>query len=400
MPVFEYRGFGESGEVQKGVITADTPEEARSVLRDRGLHVKFIKGIAKRKAFTPFKFGAREELTAISRQLATLLGSGTNLSRALSIIIKQTNHPGLRSALMQIRESLNRGVSFGNALEGFPEYFSNLYISMVKAGESSGSLHAVLSRLADYYQKRKKLMSGLVSAMVYPMFVMIIGILVVIYLMIFIVPKLVKLLTRGSGETVLPLPTQVLVGLSSLFVSYWWIFLLGLCILIFAGYYILSRERGRYLFDRLLLRIPVIGPLFRKTAVARFATTFSTLLKSGIPPLDGLLIVQEVLNNRYLEEAISQVRRGVMDGNDMSSELDRTGVFPPIVGHMVSVGEESGELESLLEEIADTYDTEVALATEKFIAVLEPIMIIIMAFIIGFIVFAVILPITEIGSIV
>jgi type II secretory pathway component PulF len=165
-------------------------------------------------------------------------------------------------------------------------------------------------------------------------------------------------------------------------------------------YIILKNERGRLFFDKILLRIPVLGTLFEKTAVARFSTTFATLLKSGIPPLDGLLIVQEVLSNKYLEEAISNVRKGVMDGHDMSAELERTGVFPPIVGHMVSVGEQTGELESLLEEIAEAYDVEVSLATDKLIAVLGPVMIVLMAVVIGFIVFAVIIPITQIGSVI
>jgi type II secretory pathway component PulF len=301
---------------------------------------------------------------------------------------------------MQIQESLQRGVSFGNALEEFPEFFSNLYISMVKAGESSGTLNVVLSRLADYFQKRKKIMSGLVAAMVYPLFVMCVGIIVVILLMTFVVPELLDLITKGTGKAVLPFPTRILIAVSSLFTTYWWVLLVVAVVGSGILYYILIQERGRYLFDRLLLNIPVLGTLFQKTAVSRFATTFSTLLKSGIPPLDSLLIVQEVLNNKYLEEAISQVRRGVMDGNDMSVELDKTEVFPPIVGHMVSVGEESGELESLLEDIAEAYDTEVALATEKLIAVLEPTMIVIMAVVIGFIVFAIILPIMEIGNII
>lgn len=400
MPVFEYRGFGSSGEAAKGIITADTPEEARTVLRRRGLHVKSVKGITKGKGFSLFKFGARNELTTLSRQLATLLGSGTNLSQALSIIIRQTNHPDLRSAMMQIKESLQRGVAFGDALEEFPEYFSHLYISMIKAGESSGTLNVVLARLADYYQKRKKIMSGLVSAMVYPLFVMSIGIIVVILLMTFVVPELLDLITKGSGKTVLPLPTQLLIGMSALFTSYWYILIVGAGIFGYAVYYTLTHERGRYLFDKYMLKVPVLGTLFKKTAVSRFATTFSTLLKSGIPPLDGLLIVQEVLNNTYLEEAIANVRRGVMDGNDMSAELEKTAVFPPIVGHMVSVGEESGELERLLEEIAEAYDTEVALATEKLISVLEPVLIIVMAVVIGFIVFAIILPIIDIGNII
>jgi len=401
MPVYAYRGFADSGEVLKGVITADTIEEARAALRRRGIHIQSVKQASSRKRlFGLFKGRGREEVITISRQLATLLRSGTNLSKAISLVLKQTRFPGLRAALMHVHESLQRGVSFGSAIEEFPEYFSRLYVSMVKAGESSGTLDTALSRLAEYYQKRRKVMSRLASAMVYPVFVMSVGAAVVVFLMTFIVPELLSLLTQGMGSRGLPLPTRMLIALSGLFTGYWFLLVAAAAAAGGGFWWFLRGEKGRYIFDRIVLRLPVIGPLLEKTAVARFAHTLATLLKSGIPPLDALLVVQDVLNNAYLERAVRDVRRGIMDGKDMSAELEKTGVFPPIVGHMVAVGEESGELERLLEEIAEAYDTEVALATEKAIAVLEPVMIVLMATVIGFIVFAVVLPILEIGNII
>ena len=399
MALFNYTVYDSSGKTVKGVLTADTQEEARKVLRGQGFHIKNVTLGRTRTLLPSFHFAARNELTTISRQLSTLLSSGTNLSQALNVVMQQIEDAGLRAAFLEIHDTINRGVSFGDALEEFPHYFSPLYVNMVKAGESSGTLGLVLGRLALYLQKRKKASGGLTAAMAYPAIVMLIGIVVVAVLMTVVVPRLVKVVLMSSKDNVLPLSTRVLIGASDFFRHYWYIVFIIAVILFLLGYRIFKSERGRYFIDKSLLRIPVFGALLMKTAIARFATTFSTLLRSGIAPLDGLLIVQQILNNKYLEKAIIAVRRGVVDGNDMSTELEKLAVFPPIVAHMVSVGEETGQLEDLLQDIAEAYDSEVELATEKFIAVLEPLMIVIMAIVIGFVVFAIVMPIVEIGNI-
>ncbi|MFH1706993.1 MAG: type II secretion system F family protein [Planctomycetota bacterium] len=398
MAVFVYRGFGADGRSLKGILTADTPEDARHRLREQGVHVKSLDPVTRRRG-PLFTMRARNELTAVSRQLATLLSSGTNLAKALQVVQKQIEDKNLRAAFMEIHDSIARGISFGSALDAFPEYFSPLYVAMVKAGESSGTLGVILGRLAVYFQYRRRVMGGLSAALVYPAIVITAGVGLVIFLMTGMFPKIIAIMMQGTRAVVLPLPTRVLLEISNAIRGWWWLILILAVAVFVVGRKILASERGRFHFDRLLLRIPVLGPLFEKTAVSRFATTFSTLLESGITPIDALLIVQDVLNNKYLEDAIVRVRRGVVEGSDISAEINKTAVFPPIVGHMIAVGEESGELENLLKEIALAYDVEVDRATQKLIAVLGPVMILCMAGVILFIALAVVLPIQEIGNI-
>jgi type II secretory pathway component PulF len=267
---------------------------------------------------------------------------------------------------------------------------------MVRAGETSGNLDVALSRLAGYTQRQYRLRGKVSAALAYPIIMTVVAIGVVIFLLLVVIPKVEEMLI-GIGKP-LPLPTKILVGLSSFVAHFWWVGLL-VAVAGYVGFRMAIRtDKGRFIYDRALLRIPVFGSLFRKQAVSRFAITFSTLLASGIPVLQALGIVKMIVDNKVLENTIDEVHSRIMAGTDISTPIKKSGVFPPVVGYMIGIGEESGRLEDMLEKVADAYDEELEIATQKMTSVLEPIMILVLAVVVGFIVLSAILPIMEIAS--
>ncbi len=421
MPIYEYKAFAPGGSVQTGVIDADTPREARSKLRRDNLLVSDLwekragmraapgkkeKGLgatlarlrqARQRSATP-SMRNLEVLTAATRQMGTLLSSGIPLAETLKAMIEQSEDKRIETMFREIRERINQGASLADALAEHPYMFVELYVNMVRAGEAAGNVDVVLRRLADYLQAQRALRRKVVSALTYPVMMIGIGLIVVSILMTVVVPKISTMLT-DMGQT-LPPPTRVLIFVSDLFKNYWWV---G-CLIIAAISFTFERvykgsDKWRLFIDRNMLRMPVVGDLLRKQAVSRFTRTLSTLLQSGVPAVQSLEITRTVVGNRVLADATEHIRKRILEGTDISTPLKQTGAFPAIVGYMVSVGEQSGELEQMLDRIAIAYDEEIDIATERMTAVLEPIMIIFLAVVVGYIVVSIVLPILQIGNI-
>ena len=416
MPIFEYKAYAPGGAIRTGVVDADTAREARARLRREDILVSEIaemrggrrgagmksKGIVERlkrmrqESATPS--GANVEIVAAAtRQLGTLLGAGIPLTETLKAIIEQTEDKGAERMFREIRERVTQGTSLADALAEHPGWFSELYVNMVRAGQATGNLDIVFNRLADYMQKQRKLRRKIVSALTYPVMMIAIGMIVVSILMTVVVPKITAMLI-DSGQT-LPTPTRLLVAISNGFKNYWWLGLLAIAAISFCIERIYRTEGGRLFIDTNMLRFPIIGDLLRKQAVARFTHTFSTLLQSGVPAVASLEITRKVVGNRVIADATELIRTRILEGTDISTPLKASGAFPPVVGYMVSVGEQSGELEKMLDRVGAAYDEEIDVATERMTSVLEPIMIVVLAVVVGYIVVSIVLPILKVGQI-
>lgn len=336
------------------------------------------------------------EVSSFTRQLATLLHSGIPLAQALSACIEQADAPGLQKVLRHLREQVSAGNDFGNALETCPGYFNALYINMVRAGQASGQLDDVLTRIADYLASQNRIRNKVINAMMYPAIMGIIGVLVVIILMTFVVPEITRILVEQ--EIPMPLPTQILVFISDLMSNYWEIMIKVPIVGWFFLQAALDKDAFRIKWDRWKLKLPLFGDLLKKTAVSRFAITFAVLLRSGMPALEALKIVKKIVGNKALQEVIGGIHDSIIEGTDISTPVKKSGVFPPVVGYMIAVGEQTGELETLLERIASAYDEEVDISIQRLTGLIEPIMIVLMAVIVGGIVSAVIIPMLQMSS--
>ncbi len=404
MPVFNYKALKEDGSGDAGVIDADTPKEARLKLRGRKLHVTELESIEEKSVRQQgirapiFRRKRLQEVGIITRQISTLLNAGIPIMGALSAIIEQTESPDLKASMMDIRERVATGSTFSDALESHSFYFVDLYVNMVRAGEAAGNLDKVMSRLADFLQASHRMKAKIMAAMTYPIIMLVIGGLVVTILMTFVVPQILDVIQKQGQSEGLPLPTVILVAISGFFSNYWWLILAILAGGSFAWTQAIRTPAGRLWWDRNKLKMPLLGPLMRKGAVGRFALTFATLLESGLPVLDALNVVKKVVNNSYLAETIDVVRTKIAEGADIATPLKSSKVFPPVVGYMIAVGEEGGRLEELLRRIAEAYEEEVDVAAQKMTAMLEPIMIVVMAMVVGFIILSVLLPILEMSN--
>lgn len=422
MPIYEYKAYAEGGATRTGVIDADTPREARQRLRKDKLLVSDLKELRRggkgkskgaSKSAKPDKgpsllaraLEARRQsqagasgrdlelVAAITRQLGTLLGAGIPLAEAMRAIIEQAETRRIETLFRTVRERITQGNSLGDALSEHPELFSELYVNMVRAGEATGQVDIVLSRLADFLQAQRALQRKVVSALTYPAMMIGLGIIVVGVLMAVVVPKITAMLDDLGQE--LPLPTQILVNTSEFVKNYWWAMLLGAAFLSFLIERYYRTPDGRMRIDRFLLRLPLIGELLRKRSVSRFSRTLSTLLSSGVPAVQALDITADVVGNQVISKATREIKDKIVEGTDFASPLKASGVFPATLGYMVSVGEASGELEQMLDRVADAYDEEIDVVTERVTTVLEPIMIVALAVIVGYIVISIVLPILQ-----
>jgi general secretion pathway protein F len=420
MPIFEYKAYAQGGSVQTGVIDADTPREARNRLRKDNLLVSEIRELRGGKAVKAKKAGEKPSflqklrterarssgpssrnldiLTASTRQMGTLLGSGIPLAETLKAMIEQAETRETETMFREIRERINQGASLADALTEHPYMFGELYINMVRAGEATGNVDVVLRRLADYLQGQRTLRRKVVSALTYPALMIGIGLIVVSILMAVVVPQITSMI-QDMGQA-LPTSTQVLIMISDLFKNWWWLGALFIAAVSFTFERVYrTSPDGRLAIDRTMLKLPIVGDLLRKQAVARFTRTLSTLLQSGVPAVQSLEITKTVVGNRVIADATDHIRQRILEGTDISTPLKATGVFPAVVGYMVSVGEQSGELEQMLDRIASAYDEEIDIATERLTSVLEPLMIVFLAVIVGYIVISIVMPILQIGQV-
>jgi general secretion pathway protein F len=403
MPVFSYKALNDTGAPESGVIDADTPREARTKLKSRRLHVTTLESVASAEKAVRVRVPwagrrSRAELPMITRQLGTLLASGIPLMGTLNAVIEQAEERRLKAVMMDVRERVAQGVAFSDALGAHPRLFNELYVNMVRAGEASGSLDKILFRLADYLHAARRLQSKIIAALTYPIIMLIVGTVVVVVLMAFVVPKITDVLVKQS-KAALPLPTEILMAVSGTLRSYWWVGVLAIIAVWIAFRRIRKTLAGRLWIDTALLKIPVVGPLMRKSVISRFSLTFATLLESGLPVLECVAVVRRVVNNQLIANVLEDVQRKIAEGADIATPMKQSKVFPPVVGYMIAVGEESGRLEELLKRISQAYDEEVEIAAQRLTSLLEPLMIVVMALIVGFIVLSILLPILQLGNV-
>lgn len=403
MPIFEYKAIDGNNRVKKGIVDADTPREARFKLKKDSLFVTDIKeSRGKKKAAvairgvtgveSPNKL-RNEQIASVTRQMASLLQAGIPLAEALRMIIEQAPDKKIESVFRDIREKVTQGMTFADATLQHPAYFNSLYANMVRAGESSGALDAVLVRLAQFLQAQTRLKNKVGAAMIYPMIMVIVGVIVVAILMTLVVPRVTQLI-KGRGQE-LPLPTEILITCSDFLVNYWLLVAVGILALAVTFQVFVNSEKGRLAFDNFKLKLPVFGDLAKKQAMARFSITLATLLRSGVPALQAIQVTKMVLDNVVLQNALQNVHDRVLEGTDISTPMKKSGVFPPTISYMVGVGEQAGNLEEMLERISETYDEEVDLATQKLTSIIEPLIIVALAVVVAGIVIAIVLPLLQ-----
>ncbi|MFO7599661.1 MAG: type II secretion system inner membrane protein GspF [Candidatus Desulfacyla sp.] len=405
MPVYEYQALDRAGKNRSGIIDADSPMAARQKLRGSGVFPTALKETSsalKEKApghpsvLTFFRRVKPGEISAATRQLAILLGAGITLVSSLDALISQVPNPLLKKILAQTKESVNEGNSLAVSLAQHPRVFSEIYVNMVKAGEESGSLDLVLHRLAELTEHQQALRGRLKAALAYPVFMIFIGILVLFFLITFIVPNITKIF--DDMHQILPLPTLMLIGASNFFKSFWWLVAGGFA----AGLFLIKRfirtPRGRRLWDRTKLGAPLIGSLNTKSAMARFSRTLGSLLQNGVPLLSALGIVRNIVNNTRIAEAIDDAIGDIQSGRGLAVSLSKSRWFPPIAIQMISAGEQSGEVEAMLNKIADIFEGEVESQALAMTSMLEPVMILAMGVTVGFIVISILLPIFEMNQ--
>ncbi len=405
MPVYEYRALDRAGKNKDGIIDADSPIAARQKLRGSGVFPIELKETSSTSGqaapdqtsiSTFFKRVRPADLAVATRQLAILLGAGITLVASLDAMISQVPNPLLKKILAQIKESVNEGNSLAFSLSRHPKVFSQIYVNMVRAGEESGSLDLVLHRLSELTEHQQALRGRLKAALAYPAFMFLIGGLVLFFLITFIVPNITKIF--DEMHQVLPLPTLILIGVSNFLKSFWWLVIGGLGCAVLLIRRLINRPNGRHIWDRLKLRAPVIGPVNTKTAMARFSRTLGSLLQNGVPLLPALGIVRNIVSNTVIAEGIDNAMDDVQSGKALAVSLSRSRWFPPIAIQMISAGEQSGEIESMLNKIADIYEGEVESQVLAMTSMLEPVMILFMGVTVGFIVISILLPIFEMNQ--
>lgn len=394
MANFKYVAKDAQGKTVSAVLDAKDRANLVDLLRKQGLVIISVEE-AKGKAITVGRSKVKmDDLVIFARQLATMVDSGIPLVQALDVLGEQIEKMSFRTVVCNLRDSIETGSSLSDALSRHPRVFSELFVNMVRAGESSGMLDDILERLADYLEKTSALQRKVKSSFIYPGLVMSMAFIITSILIFKVIPTFKGIFESLGGE--LPLLTQILIGFSD-FAKKSAIFILpGLFLLGLAFLKLIHTEKGRMWFDRTMLRLPIVGLLLRKVAVARFARTLSTLVKSGVPILSSLEIVAKTAGNRVIEVAVDQVRTNIREGESIADPLSRSGVFPPMVTRMIGVGEQTGELEKMLGKISDFYEEQVDIAVSSLTSLIEPIIIIFLGVVVGGIVAAMFLPIFKI----
>jgi general secretion pathway protein F len=407
MPVYEYTALDKSGKNIKGIIDADNPQAARQKMRGSDVFPIELKETFAQPRDLPsghisFKFlfhrASHREISSMTRQLATLLNAGIPLLSSLEALITQATNSLLKKILSEIKESVNEGKGLSFSLSKHPKYFSQIYINMVQAGEASGSLDLVLERLADFSENQEALRGRIRAAMAYPIIMLFIGVLALMMLVTFVVPKFVEVF--NEMEQTLPVPTLIVIGASKLMKSFWWAILLVVIAVAYGLRQFIKTEKGSRLWDKIKLDAPVFGTINIKMAMARFGRTLGSLTQSGVPLISSLQIVRNIANNSLFSDVIDNAMDEIQAGKSLAVPLSRSKWVPPVVVQMISVGEHSGELEKMLNKIADIYEREVESQVAMLTSMLEPIMILVMACIVGFIAFSIVLPILQMSQIV
>jgi general secretion pathway protein F len=402
-PIYDYKGFAGDGKAAKGTVEAENQKAARQKLKKQGLMVTEVREKSATKPNTsgqvPF-FGGRvsvRETALMTRQLASLIKANIPLVEALNAMVDQTENERLKVILAQVRQDVNEGASLSKAVAKHSKVFDNIFVNMIEAGESSGTLGLVMLRLADLKEAQMRLRSKVVGAMTYPALMMGVSMFLMLGIFTFVIPKIAKIFE--SMNKPMPAMTKFLIAFSDLIVN-WWFLIAGVS---FAAVWMFRRyinsAIGRPKWDAFKLKAPVFGPLTRMVAITRFANTMSTLLGSGVPILTAMNIAKNLVDSVPIANAISDARENITEGQSIAEPLRRSGQFPPMMIHMISIGEKTGELPDMLENVAETYEEQVNTQIEAFTSLLEPLMIVGMGGAIGFIVLSVFMPLMDMSNI-
>lgn len=407
MAVYQYKAIiKNTGKTTRGVIDADGIAQARRKLREQDLYPTDITedtsgGGGTAAAGMGGRFVSRgrvsgRDIALMTRQLAVLLRAGMSVLEALNALIDQTSRMRLRATIYEVRDKVNSGQTLGDSLADHPRIFSDLYVNMVRAGEVSGTLEQVLLRLADILERQSKLRSQIISTLAYPAFMGFFAVGIVVFLIMVIVPRITRMFERQ--ETALPALTQGLISFSEFTSNYWWVIILFFLASFGLFRFWVSRPEGRKKWDRLKLSFPLYGNLHLKLVCARFARTMGTMLQSGLMVLPALEVVNSILGNAFIQNCMDDVKVGVRRGRDLAQPLKETGLFPPMMIHMIELGQRSGEIEGMLIQVADTFDEDVRLTIDALVALIEPIIIIAMGLVVAVLVLAILLPIFQMST--
>ncbi len=402
MPRYNYIAVSTEGKKVKGAITAESPYAARKQLRVRSVHPTSITEAgsdSEKKAalFSIFTRSNKSRILDFTKQMTTLLNSGIKLTEALSVLTLQIPDVRFKNAVTDIRDRVITGESFADALGDYSDYFDVIYVSMVRVGEVTGSLGQSLATIAKFMEKRQKVESKVTTAMIYPIVLIVFCLAAILVLTTFVIPKIADQISRTGQK--LPLVTRGLMGFSYILTS-WWLFVV-IAVIVGAVWGLrrfLKTQRGAHLRDKFVLSLPLFGPLVKQRVVSRFASTLSTLLGSGLAMAEALRVVAEVTGNSIMRTAVQQARERILAGADIATPLRDSGVIDPAIAHMVAVGEKSGELEKMLKDISENLESSTDIVIERLSAAVEPLIIIIMAAIIGLIAYATILPILDVSA--
>jgi type IV pilus assembly protein PilC len=392
MAIFQWSGRTPRGVIESGEITAVTKEDVIATLRKKNIVPTIISEKVKKKPLLGVGRIKDKDIVVFTRQFATMINAGLPLVQALEILSTQVENKTLSGVIGQVKADVESGLTYADALKKHPRVFSELYVNMVSAGEAGGVLDTILNRLAAYIEKAMKLKRKVRGAMVYPAVVTTVAVLVIVVIMVFVVPTFAKMFVQLGG--ILPLPTRIIIAISNFLGGLGGLIVLGAII---AGAVFITQfrrtEKGKMITDAILLKLPIFGSLLNKVAVAKFTRTLGTLVSSGVPILDGLDITAKTSGNKIVEYTIVDIRKEVMGGKTLADPIKKAKVFPPMVTHMIAVGESTGALDAMLGKIADFYDEEVDAAVSNLTAMLEPMLMVFLGGAVGFIVIAMYLPI-------
>ena len=402
MATFAYVGRTRSGAVKKGELSAKTRDEAVAQLRKQSVVVTSLDEKKGGSGGFNVSLGSGltdKDLVVFTRQFGTMINAGLPLVQCLEILSTQSENKVLRETIGEVKTQVEAGSTFSDALRRHPKVFDDLYVNLVHAGEVGGLLDTILTRLAKYIEKAMKLKGQIKSAMIYPSAILGVAAVVITVLMIWVIPIFAKMFNELSGGKMgLPGPTQLVIDVSNVFTSYWYVILGSIGAVVFSIKKYYATAQGRMAIDKLLLKTPVFGDLIRKASVAKFTRTLGTLLASGVPLLDGLTICAKTAGNKVIEEALISARVSIAGGKTIADPLAASGIFPKMVTHMIAVGESTGALDAMLGKIADFYEDEVDQAVASLTSLLEPVMMVFLGIVIGFIVIAMYLPIFKMSE--
>ena len=396
MALYEYSALDSRGKRSKGVIEASGRQTANRQLREQGLYLEHLEELRSGDEQKNRQLTRKVQvlqLAVATRQLATMLAAGMTIDEALATVADQQEPPALGKALARVRDDVLQGVTLSQALRGDARIFPEIYVNMVQVGEASGTLDKVLQQLAEFLEDQARIGARLKAALSYPILMLLVGGGVLAFLMVFVVPKVTRMLE--DLDQALPLPTLWLMGFSAFLAAYWWLLAIFALIAFWLVRQQLKTERGRLWFDRLKFRLPLFGPLLLQSATARFSRTMGTLLRSGVPLLTALEIVTGLLDNRQLKKLLADVSSAVREGAGLAGPLRQAKIFPAMLPQMIAVGEKSGELEEMLLKVAENYEYQVETRLNGLMSLLEPLMILVMGAVVGFIVLAILLPIFQ-----